>query len=70
MLSHRDVEHGMYGSIDAELEVQRTIKRAELTALLCLLKKVIGSIKVYVDNKRKYRWTMERRKEMHRSKSW
>ena len=31
--------HGMYGSVEAELEVQRTIKRAELTAFLCLLKK-------------------------------
>ena len=30
--------HGMYGTLDAELEVQRTIKRAELTAFLCLLK--------------------------------
>ena len=43
--------HGMYGSMEAELEVQRTIKRAELTAFFCLLKKVIGPIKVYVDNK-------------------
>ena len=34
--------HGMYGSMEAVLEVQRTIKRAELTANLCLLKKVIG----------------------------
>ena len=33
--------HGMYGSMEAELEVQRTIKRAELTAFLCLLKKVM-----------------------------
>ena len=31
--------HGMYGSIEAEFEVQRTIKRAELTAFLCLLRK-------------------------------
>ena len=31
--------HGRYGSLDAELEVQRTIKRAELTAFLCPLKK-------------------------------
>ena len=31
--------HGMYGSMNAELEVQRTIKRAELTALFCLLLK-------------------------------
>ena len=31
--------HGVYGSMEAELEVQRTIKRAELTAFFCLLKK-------------------------------
>ena len=37
--------------MDAELEVQRTIKRAELTAFLCLLTKVIGPIKVRVGNK-------------------
>ena len=42
---------GMYGSTEAELEVQRTIKRAELTAFLCLLNKVFGPIKVHVDNK-------------------
>ena len=41
----------MYGSMEAEYEVHRTIKRAELTAFLCLLKKVIGPIKVHVDNK-------------------
>ena len=43
--------HGMYGSMEAEFEVQRTIKRAELTAFLCLVKRVIGPIKVLVDNK-------------------
>ena len=43
--------HGMFGSMEAELEVQRTIKRAELTAFLCLLERVIGPIKVHVDNK-------------------
>ena len=32
--------YGMYGSMKAEFDVQRTIKRAELTAFLCLLKKV------------------------------
>ena len=42
--------HGMYGSMEAELDVQRTIKRAELTAFLCLLEKVIGPIKVHVDS--------------------
>ena len=43
----------MCGSMEADLEVQRTIKRAGLTAFLCLLKKkkVIGPIKVHVDNK-------------------
>ena len=43
--------HGMYGSMEAEFEVQRTIKRAEPTAFLCLLKKVIGPIKVHADSK-------------------
>ena len=43
--------HGMYGSMEAECEVQRTIKRAELTAFLCLLRKVCGPIKIHVDNK-------------------
>ena len=47
-----DPLHGMYGPVEAEFGVQRTIKRAELTAFLCLLKKkVIGPIKVHVDNK-------------------
>ena len=36
---------GMYGSVETEFEVQRTIKGAELTAFLCLLKIV------HVDNK-------------------
>ena len=35
----------------AEYEVQRTIKRAELTDFFCFLRKVIGPIKVHVDNK-------------------
>ena len=43
--------HGVYGTTDAELEVQSTINTAELTAFLCLLKKVIGPIKEHVDNK-------------------
>ena len=43
--------HGMYSSMEAEFEVQRTIKRAELTAFLCFLRKVCGPIKIHVDNK-------------------
>ena len=43
--------HGMYGSIEAEFEVQRTIKMAELTAFLRLFRKVCGPIKIHVDNK-------------------
>ena len=36
----------------ADLEVQRTVKRAEQTAFRCLLKKkVVGPINVHVDNK-------------------
>ena len=45
-----DPLHGMYSSREADFEVQRTIKRAEVTAFSCLLRKVIGSIKVHVDN--------------------
>ena len=43
--------HGMYGSMEAKFEVQRTIKRAKLTAFLCVLKREIGPIKVHADNK-------------------
>ena len=32
--------HGMYGTLDAELEVQCTIRRAELTAFLCLFGRI------------------------------
>ena len=41
--------HGMYGVLD-ELEVQRTIKRADLTAFLCHFKKAIGPTMLHVDN--------------------
>ena len=62
--------HGMYGSMEAEFDFQRTIKSAELTAFLCLLKKVIGPIKVHVDDKEFFCRVVERRKRMHRSESW
>ena len=38
--------YGMYRTMDAELEVQPTMKRAGLTAFLCLLRKAIGSTTV------------------------
>ena len=43
--------HGLYGTQHAELEVQRTIKRAELAAFLCLFRSAIGPTMVQVDNK-------------------
>ena len=43
--------YGMNDSMEADFEVQHTIKRAELTAFLCLLRKVIGPTRVHVDNK-------------------
>ena len=46
-----DGADGMYGTLDAELEVQRTIKGAELTAFLCLLRKAIGPTMVHAENK-------------------
>ena len=42
---------GMCGTLEAGLEVQRTIKRAELTAFSCLLEIVICPTLVVVDNK-------------------
>ena len=42
--------HGMYGTLDAELEVHRTIKRAEWTAFLCLFRKASGLPTTHVDN--------------------
>ena len=47
---------GMYGTLEAELEVQRTIKRAELTAFLCLFRKAIGPTMVHVDNEGIIEW--------------
>ena len=38
---------GMYGSMEADNEVQRTTKRTELTAFLCLLREVSGLNKVH-----------------------
>ena len=43
--------HGMYRTLEAELEVQRTIKRAELTAFLCLFRKAVGPTMLHVNNK-------------------
>ena len=43
--------HGMYGTLEAELEVQRTIKRAEVAAFFSLPRKPIGPAVVHVDNK-------------------
>ena len=34
--------HGMHGTLDTDLEVQRATERAELTALLCLVKRIAG----------------------------
>ena len=61
--------HGMYGSMEAELEVQRTIKSAELTAFVCLLKRVIGPIKVHVDNNGIIDG-LRRGERMRQTKSW
>ena len=43
--------HGMHRTLDAELEVQRTIERAEVTAFLRLFTKAIGPTMVHIDNK-------------------
>ena len=43
--------HGMCGTLKTELEAQRIMERAELTAFWCLLRKVIGPAMVHIDNK-------------------
>ena len=42
---------GMHGTLEAELEVHRTIRRPELTASVSLLRKTVGPTMVLVDNK-------------------
>ena len=42
---------GCTGTLDAQLEVQRTIKTAELTAVWCLIREAVGPTMVHVDNK-------------------
>ena len=42
--------HGTYGTLDAEPDVQRTIKRAELADFLCFLRKAVGPT-LHVGNK-------------------
>ena len=61
--------HGMYGTLDTELEVQRTIKRTELTAFLCLFRKAMGPTMVHADSKGIVDGLAERRKEVRWSKS-
>ena len=43
--------HEIYETLNAELEVQRTTKRTELTAFLCLFRRIFGPITGRVDNK-------------------
>ena len=52
-LDHEEMEPmcGMCGTLDVELEVQRTIKRVELTAFLCFLMKANYPTLAHVDNK-------------------
>ena len=51
--------HGIYGTLDAELELQRTIKRAELTAFLRLTREAIGPTVVHVDTRGMNHWCGE-----------
>ena len=53
----------VYGSMEAEFEVQRTIKRVASQESDC-------SHQGACRQQRNYRWAMVWRKELHRSKSW
>ena len=60
---------GMYGSMEAEYEVQRSIKSAELTAFSCLLRKVIGPIKVHVSIEGTFDGLQKGEKRVYQAKS-
>ena len=62
--------HGMYGSMEAEFEVQRTIKRAELTAFLLLFKRSDWTHQGACRQQRNYGEALERRKKMRPTESW
>ena len=58
-----DQLRGMYGTLDAEFEVQRTIQRVELTAFLFLLWRIVDPTTAHLDNKGII--GLERRNEVH-----
>ena len=43
--------HGMYGALDPDLELQRTIKMAELTAFIRHFRRRVGPTTAHVENK-------------------
>ena len=43
--------HGLYGTLDADFDVQRTIKRAKPTFFSCIFRKIVGLTTAHVDNK-------------------
>ena len=43
-LDHDEETGSMHETLGAQLEVQRAIKGAELTAFLCFFRKVIGTL--------------------------
>ena len=59
---------GMYASMEAELEIQRTIKRAELTVFVCLLKKVIGPKEYLMDYEKERKSVSSQEQEMQLAK--
>ena len=43
--------HGMYGALDPDLELQRTVKRVELTVFLGHFRRIVGPTTAHVDTK-------------------
>ena len=52
IMTRRWDRHGMYGSLDAAPEVQRTINSAELTAFVCFLRRTISTTTAFGEEKR------------------
>ena len=60
----------MCGSLDAALEVKRTIKGAELTAFSMPSQASDWALQSACRQQRNQRWAVEWRKEMYRPRSW
>ena len=61
----REPMREMCGTMDAELEVRCTIKRAELAAFLCFFEKDYRLHHGTRGQQKNHRWVLDKRNEVH-----